>query len=176
MKLLKRLEASLPHHFLCQTCRIFYGKGFYATEPCIDQDSFEQPYPNDISDSGNSNRNNFKSDGLGENSSDKIENLRNIRLSRYYYGLEDMNEHGRLGAVSHRCPQVYQRLGNPCLPLGRFRLRWAPLAKLIIDPRHEWSILSGPRIQTLPSWLLISWKKVHAVSCSRIHITNIKIL
>ena len=29
-----------------------------------------------------------------------------------------------------------------------------------IDPRHKWSILSGPRIQTLPSPLLISSKKL----------------
>ena len=37
-------------------------------------------------------------------------------------------------------------------------------------------MLSGPRIQTLPSWLLIGWKKVRAVSCGRIHVTNFKIL
>lgn len=56
-------------------------------------------FSNNISDSGNSDRDDSKSDGLGEDSSDKIENLRNIRLSRYYYDLEDMNEHGRLGIV-----------------------------------------------------------------------------
>jgi len=30
----------------------------------------------------------------------------------------------------------------------------------IIDPRYEWSIFSGPRIQTLPSLLLIGLKNV----------------
>ena len=90
---------------------MFHEKGFYATELCVDQDSFEQPCPNDISngisDSGNSDRNGSKSDGLGEDSSDKIENLRNVWLSRHYHDLEDMNEYKRLGVVSHRCPQVY---------------------------------------------------------------------
>ena len=53
-----------------------------------------------------------------------------------------------------------------------------PLSALFdfIDPRYEWSILLGPRIQTLPSWLLIGWKKVRVVSCGRIHVTNFKIL
>jgi len=31
---------------------------------------------------------------------------------------------------------------------------------LFIDPRYEWSIFSGPRIQTLPSWLLIGLKNI----------------
>lgn len=30
----------------------------------------------------------------------------------------------------------------------------------IIDPRYEWSIYAGPRIQTLPSLLLIGSKKL----------------
>ena len=101
----------------------FHEKGFYATELCVDQDYFEQPcrndISNDISDSGNSDRDDSKSDGLGEDSSDKIENLRNIRLSRYYYDLEDMNEHRRLGVVSHRLsssiPKTWQpRLASSC--------------------------------------------------------------
>ena len=46
----------------------------------------------------------------------------------------------------------------------------------LIDPRYEWSIFSGPRIQTLPSQLLIGSKKVAAVSRGRIHVTNFKIL
>jgi hypothetical protein len=47
---------------------------------------------------------------------------------------------------------------------------------MLIDPRYEWSIFSGPRIQTLPSQLLISSKKDAAVSRGRIHVTNFKIL
>ena len=31
---------------------------------------------------------------------------------------------------------------------------------ILIDPRYEWSIFSGPRFQTLPSQLLIGPKKV----------------
>jgi hypothetical protein len=48
--------------------------------------------------------------------------------------------------------------------------------RYIIDPRYEWSIFSGPRIQTLPSQLLIGSKKDAAVSRGRIHVTNFKIL
>ena len=31
---------------------------------------------------------------------------------------------------------------------------------ILTDPRHEWSIFSGPGFQTLPSWLLIGLKNV----------------
>ena len=48
---------------------------------------------------------------------------------------------------------------------------------ILIDPRYEWSIYSGPGIQTLAKpasdWLD---EKARAVSCGRIHVTNIKIL
>jgi hypothetical protein len=35
-----------------------------------------------------------------------------------------------------------------------------PTVLRVIDPRYEWSIFSGPRIQTLPSLLLIGSKKL----------------
>ena len=53
---------------------------------------------------------------------------------------------------------------------------YSPLLKVFIDLRYEWSILSGSNFQTLakPAYDWLD-KKERAVSCGRIHVTNIKI-